>query len=189
MPVWTLDARRIVFSSGRNGRFNHLYMQRADGIGEARRLTSDDGVSTVGDSGWYPTSVASDGRWLFLVEIGAKNVVGTLPLEGEGSPRRLFEGDEARLSPNRRWLAYSSEESGSSQIYVRPFPDLEAARWTVSRGGANGPRWAPNGRALYYRSGNQMVRVQVADGDAFSFGSTRDPVRYQHVSERPRPGA
>jgi Tol biopolymer transport system component len=183
VPVWTLDARRIVFSSGRNGRFNHLYMQRADGIGEARRLSRDDGVPTGGGSeqspraeiGWYPTSVSSDGRWLFLVEMGQtalKNAVGTLPLEGEGSPRRLFEGDEARLSPNRRWLAYSSEESGSSQIYVRPFPDVEATRWTVSRGGANGPRWSPNGRALYYRSGNQMVRAQVADGDVFSFGST-----------------
>jgi serine/threonine-protein kinase len=179
VPVWTLDARRIVFS-GRNGRFNHLYMQHADGIGEARRLSQDNGVTTVGSSerspraetGWYPTSVSSDGRWLFLVERAGNNAVGTLPLEGEGSPRRLFEGNEARLSPNRRWLAYSSAESGSSQIYVRPFPDVEATRWTVSRGGANGPRWSPDGQALYYRSGNQMVRVQVADGDAFSFGST-----------------
>jgi Tol biopolymer transport system component len=178
VPVWTLDARRIVFSSGRNGRFDNLYMQRADGIGEARRLSRDDGVPKVDGSerspraatGWYPTSVSSDGRWLFLVE-RARNAVAILPLEGEGSPRRLFEGAEARLSPNRRWLAYSSGESGSSQIYVRPFPDVEATRWTVSRGGASGPRWSPNGRALYYRSGNQMVRVQVADGDVFSFGS------------------
>ena len=77
VPVWTLDARRIVFSSGRNGRFNHLYMQRADDIGKARRLSRDDGVSTGGGSeqspraqiGWYPTSVSSDGRWLFLVEM------------------------------------------------------------------------------------------------------------------------
>ncbi len=168
-PVWT-DARRIVYSSNRDGRFRHLYIQSADGIGDARRLSPDAGMPVVGDAGQYAASVSSDGRWLFFVEVGITSEVSALRLEGEGPLERLFEGLEARPSPDGRWLAYSSNESGSRQIYVRPFP-VEAKRRTVSRAGAEGPRWSHDGQALYFRLGNQMMRAEVMDGDDFSYGS------------------
>jgi Tol biopolymer transport system component len=169
-PVWTVDGRSIVYSSNRDGRFRHLYIQNADGIGDARRLSRDDGTTpVVGDAGRYAASVSRAGRWLFFVERGSKSEVGALRLD-DGGLERLFEGFDPRLSPDSRWLAYSSDESGSTQIFVRPFP-VEAKRWTVSRAGAQSPRWSHDGRALYYRLGNQMMRAPVKQGEDFSYGS------------------
>jgi eukaryotic-like serine/threonine-protein kinase len=60
------------------------------------------------------------------------------------------------LSPDGRWLAYESDESGQPEIYVRPFPDTNSGRWQVSTSGGNEPRWAPNGHALFYRASTLM---------------------------------
>ncbi len=78
------------------------------------------------------------------------------------------EGD-AGVSPNGRWLAYTSEESGVFEIYVRPFPDAESARWQVSAAGGSDPVWSRSGRELFYLSAqNEMMSVEVAPGAVFS---------------------
>ena len=73
-----------------------------------------------------------------------------------------FNELNADISPDGRWLAYQSDESGVPEIYVRPFPDVNAGRWQVSTGGGRTPAWNRNGRELYYRNGTMLMLVSVA---------------------------
>jgi hypothetical protein len=83
------------------------------------------------------------------------------------------EGEPA-LSPDGRWLAYVSDESGAGEVYVRPFPDVASARWQVSTTGGGEPVWANNGRELYYRNGrNELVAAAVRASPGFSVGEQK----------------
>ena len=83
------------------------------------------------------------------------------------------EGDAA-MSPDGRWLAYASDESGTYEIYVRPFPEAASARWQVSVAGGTDPVWSRTGRELFYLNGqNEMSRVEIAAGSGFTFGTPR----------------
>ena len=78
------------------------------------------------------------------------------------------------LSSDVRWLAYVSDESGKFEVYVRPFPNVSAARWQISRNGGSEPMWSPSGRELYYRSGSgELMEVQVDGGNGFSVKTQR----------------
>ena len=97
-------------------------------------------------------------------------------MEGEPETRpflqeKFNEGDPA-FSPNGRWVAYVSDESGRFEVYVRPFPG-PGARATVSIGGGRHPGWNPNGRELFYRSGDKVMAVDVQAGDEISLGKPR----------------
>ena len=98
---------------------------------------------------------------------------------GVDSAPRLLVGsvyDETApvLSPDGRWLAYVSNESGRGEVYVRPFPETGAARWTVSVEGGSEPRWSHSGRELFYRTPRgQLLAVQVAPGATFTVLATR----------------
>ncbi len=87
---------------------------------------------------------------------------------GDPRPLVIARGDQfhATLSPDERWLAYSSNESGPFEIYVRPFPD--DGRWVVSTGGGWNPVWSPTGRDLFYLNGTTMMSVPV-DGEGATF--------------------
>ena len=75
------------------------------------------------------------------------------------------------LSPDGRWLAYASDESGRSEVYVRPFPKVGDGKWQVSRSGGSGPRWAHSGRELFYRNfGDTLMAVAVVPGASFVAG-------------------
>ncbi len=79
------------------------------------------------------------------------------------------EESSPALSPDERWLAYVSDESGRREIYVRPFPNVDESRWLVSAGGGTEPQWSHSGRELFYRSGNNdMVAVAILAGPTFS---------------------
>src|SRR5262249_32637623 len=140
-PRWTPDGRRIVFSSNREGG-TKLFWQPADGSGPAERLT------TSGDDDQWPGSWSPDGKVLFL-EDGPR--IAILEPNGDRKPRPFASGPGTawvnwpRLSPNGRWLAYESDESGRNEVYVRPFPG-SGSRWTVSKDGGDQPVWARNGR-------------------------------------------
>jgi hypothetical protein len=93
--------------------------------------------------------------------------VNVLSLEGERRPRPIvrtsgFDGG-AQFSPDGRWLVYASDDSGSMQVYVRPFPGPER-KWQVSSDGGTAPRWNRNGHELFYRNGNKMMAVSVSTG-------------------------
>ncbi len=82
-----------------------------------------------------------------------------------------FNEFNAEISPDGRWLAYTSDESGSNEIYVRPFPDIDAGRWQVSVDGGRQPLWARNGRELFYRNGEAVIAVSIDTDPSFTAGN------------------
>ena len=100
-----------------------------------------------------------------------------LLLAGPGTPTPLLVSPRSErnpeVSPDGRWLAYESDESGRFEIYVRPFPSVDAGRWQISNTGGTRPAWARNGRELFYVSADaQMMAVSVSrdSGNAFTYG-------------------
>ena len=177
MAVWTPDGRQIIFQSGRAG-MSSVYKQAADGSGTVDR------VSTSATPQWS-TSIAPDGTWVAgfdLLPRAAPNVI-FLPLTRAVRPSSnpvpgvsqspveplatRFEGSMADFSPNGRYIAYQSNESGRSEIYVRPFPRVDNGRWQVSTAGGTRPVWARSGRELFYLdASNALTAVPVGTSGA-----------------------
>jgi eukaryotic-like serine/threonine-protein kinase len=162
--IWTPDGGRLTFASTRARPLWNLFWQPADGSGPAERLTTSANVQ--GALAWSP-----DGKTLVFVEQGPTDDVWILPLDGDRKPRPFLHGpfneSQARLSPNGCWLAYVSDESGREEVYVVPFPGA-GARWPISTDGGSEPRWARNGRELFYRNGDRMMAVTVTSDTTFS---------------------
>ena len=101
--------------------------------------------------------------------------MSVLSLEGERQAKVLlqteFNESFPEISPNGRWLAYESNTSGRSEIYVRPFPDVEGGRWQVSTSGGTQPQWGPKGNELFYRSPTSLMVVPVQMGATPTFGN------------------
>ena len=170
--VWTPDGK-LVFSAERDGT-ESLFWQAADGSGSPERLTD-------GQPGrpQIPNSVAADGTRLVFSEPDAQpHDLYTLQLDSERKVSPLlnasYDEHNGEVSPNGRWLAYQSDESGSAEIYVRPFPNVGDCRAQISTGGGTRPAWARNGRELFYlKVDGTMVAVPI-DRDAsgrFSAGT------------------
>ncbi|MFN0101641.1 MAG: hypothetical protein ACKV2U_06055, partial [Bryobacteraceae bacterium] len=179
-PVWTPDGMTIVFHSSNPGA-SGLHAIRSDGSGEAKRLT---------EGTQFPISFLPDGKRLAVT----RNMVGnlydifTMPVEADSGPgaagirlgkAELFLGtrfDERSpaFSPDGRWLAYHSNESGTSEVYVRPFPG-PGGKWQVSTGGGRYAKWSRDGRDLLYQAldGRVMATGYVAKGDTFAAGNPR----------------
>ena len=168
--VWTPDGERLVFGSRRAGAQN-LFSKAADGTGNVERLTTSANIQA-------PSSISLDGRTLVLVEGRPETGfdVGLLSLNGEQGIEWLLESeyDEeyAEISPDGRWMAYESDESGRFEIYVRPFPNVDEGKWQISGNGGDHPLWAPDERELFYRGPNgEMVAVPIDTESNFSAGS------------------
>jgi serine/threonine-protein kinase len=172
-PVWTPDGKRLVYASSRGGPRN-LYWQRADGSGEATRLTTSPNAQ-------YPASWHPSGRVLAFAE--ARPQTGSdlliLPVDGDeasgwkpGTPTVFLSGPAAeqqpRFSPDGRWLAYESNESGTFEIYVRPFPG-PGGRSQISTGGGSTAIWSRARHELLYLApdGRIMVVTYTAAADTF----------------------
>jgi hypothetical protein len=157
-PVWSPAGQWIAYGSQQGGTETYnLYLQRADGVGGAIRLTNSP-ISQLPDS-WHP-----GGKYLAFHDRDAKgtNRLMILPLEGDeaagwkpGTPFVFFEGASlaafAMFSPDGRWVAYASGETGPVEIYVRPFPG-PGSRVQVSNAGGNDPRWSRSRPELLYRA-------------------------------------
>ncbi len=168
-PIWTPDGRRIAFSSTRLGATN-LYWQAADGTGTVERLTTSANTQV-------PLTFTHDGKSLIFREVdGASGfgVLNILPLEGERQPKPLMRTPvnsvNAALSPDGRWLAYQSTESGQDDIHVRPFPDVENGHWQISSDGGSRPAWAPSGRELFYLDSRYRLMTASLQQKPFGFG-------------------
>ena len=161
-PLWTPDSSRVVFGSDRDG--GGLFWKAADGTGEAERLLESPDRPE-------PYTWAADGR---LVFDQAPGDIGVLTVDGERTMALLIDTDfteyNPAVSPDGRWLAYQSDESGNVEIYVRPFPDVEAGLWQVSNAGGTTPVWSQDGQELFFTSfgasGSFMV-VQVETDPSF----------------------
>jgi Tol biopolymer transport system component len=169
VPVWSPDGSWIVFASNRDGQSN-LFRKQADGSGEEEPLTA-------GKDDLFPSAWSPDGRWILVTALSAQtgNDILAVPLEGDREPQPYlvtqFSEAEAAFSPDGRWVAYQSEESGRSEVYVRPFP-MRGGKWQISVAGGTHPRWGPGGRELYFRNGNAMMMVEVeVRGDALRAGA------------------
>ena len=102
--------------------------------------------------------------------------VYVVPLDGSGEATPLFATPAIEtggyVSPDGRWIAYTSDELGRPEIYVRPFPDVDTGgQWLLSTNGGNEAAWSPDGREVYFRSGNQMMSVPVDTTTTFVHGA------------------
>jgi serine/threonine-protein kinase len=163
--VWSADGRYLLFSSDHEGP-DSVYRKRADGSGELERLTR----AKVAQ---WPTSLSRDGRYVAVMQSEQQYDLHYLDLEsGETKPFMVTQFGEgfADISPDGHFLAYSSNESGTYQVYVRPFPSGEA-KWQVSDAPGTAPRWRADGRELFWRNNEGIVAAPVEiDGTTFRAG-------------------
>jgi serine/threonine-protein kinase len=176
-PLWTLDGHRIIFFTNGQG----LRSQASDGTGSVESLT-ESGPKTQNATGF-----THDGKHLIFGETTGAGAnerdIRVLDVDGHGitdllADPKIAEAD-SELSPDGRWLAYESNESGRYEIYVRPFPDVQSGRWQISRDGGTRPMWARNGRELYFMAGglynspvgSALMVVSVETSPAFRAGN------------------
>jgi eukaryotic-like serine/threonine-protein kinase len=173
-PVWTPDGQRIVYSSQEKGGAFNLWWIRSDGAGGPQRLAESKSPQSGGS--WRP-----DGKVFAFTQSnpGTNLDILTLPIEGNeksgwkpGAAKAFlnsaFAEVEPAFSPDGRWLAYMSNESGGYEVYVRPFPG-PGGKWLVSSGGGYLPKWSRNGKELFYRTLDSkiMVVTYTTSGDSF----------------------
>ncbi|MFN9214218.1 MAG: TolB family protein [Gemmatimonadota bacterium] len=167
-PEWSPDGRRVLYRqvAPRKG----LWWQPADGSGAPELLAEVPGGPNEG-------VVSPDGRnLLYRTDEGTGDQqVFSMPLDKSAPPTALITKGvnwAPRFSPNGRWIAYSSDESGTAEVYVRPFPGA-AGRVQVSNNGGSEPVWSRDGRTLFYRQGEAIVAARVTTGPTFSVQERR----------------
>jgi eukaryotic-like serine/threonine-protein kinase len=168
-PVWTPDGKRLAFSAQREDSEN-IYWQAADGSGTPEALTD------IPNAIVSPQAISPDGTQLLLYQLAAPRDISRISLDGDRKPEPVlqtsFNESNPDISPDGHWLAYMSDESGRDEVYVRPFPDVNAGRWQISTGGGTRPLWNPNGRELfYYVAPGTMMSVPIEPGATFRAGA------------------
>jgi serine/threonine protein kinase/Tol biopolymer transport system component len=177
-PAWTPDGKRIAFQSNKEGSGLSLFWLLADGSGGLERLTTSESLQA-------PNSWSPDGQLLAFTELNPTTGwdIWVLrmgdPSASQGQVRKAqpflqtqFTEGAPRFSPDGRWLAYVSDESGRYEIYVQPYPG-PGGKWQISTEGGTEPLWNHNGRELFYRSGDKMMAVDIATQPSFSAGKPR----------------
>jgi len=170
--VWSPDGARVAFVSSRKGRFD-IYLKSFGGSG-AEELVFESQVDKFTD-GW-----SRDGRFLVFSAADPKTLfdIWVLPIEAGGEPTVFLQTEfvevNPRFSPDGRWIAYQSNESGQFEVYVAPFPG-PGRKWQVSLAGGFDPRWRGDGREIFYLSPNgKMMAVETDYGaDDFRIGAAQ----------------
>jgi serine/threonine protein kinase len=181
-PVWSADGSSVIFGSIREGETN-LYLKLASGAGGERLL-----VKSTAEYKYekYATSWSRDGRFLLYTTENpeTKNDLWVLPLQGDGKPtpflRTEFNESSGQFSPDGHWIAYTSDESGSDEIYVREFSSGSegsrdaAGKWLISKSGGTEPRWRGDGKELFYVAPDgKLMSVEISAKPVFQAGMPR----------------
>jgi Tol biopolymer transport system component/predicted Ser/Thr protein kinase len=191
-PVWTPDGTHIAFQFGSpTGHF--IRWIRADGAGEAQPLLESKGSVS-------PHWFSADGKRLAFTEVASDTGadVWTLPLDlsdpehpKPGKPelflRTPFNEYEPAFSPDGRWIAYTSQESGRAEVYVRPFPGGRPGKWQISTGSGRFPLWSRNGRELFYEGPDSRIMVSTYTPKADSFAADKPRAWSDAQTLRPAP--
>jgi Tol biopolymer transport system component len=185
-PVWSPDSTRVVFSNSSDGVPN-LYWKVSSNAGkEEALLKSSNGKETMD---W-----SRDGRYLLYADIDKKTGrdLWYLPMTSEraGGDRKPvlylktgFNEDQARFSPDGRFVAYRSNASGVDQIYVQPFPDPSGGKWQVSTTMGREPRWRRDGQELLFTStAGTVMSVEVSLSPAFKMGTPKELFRLRRIT-------
>jgi serine/threonine-protein kinase len=167
-PSWSHDGRDVLFLSSRSGP-PALYRQRADGSAPAQRIAATAGGLAEGFE-------SPDGRWVILrTEYGSPGDGDILAMQigRDSAPAPLiatrFREGSPTISPDGRWIAYVSEETDRSEVYVRPFPDVSAGRIQISTAGGAAPRWSHTGRELFFvDAARDLIAAEVRTSPSFS---------------------
>jgi Tol biopolymer transport system component len=170
--VWSPDGSRVIFNSNRKG---HLDLYHKDSSGaSAEEVLLEDGFDK------YPAAWSPDGQSMLYVSAtgpaGAGRDLFVLPLSGEPSTGRKpvpflrseFTENYAQFSPDGRWVAYSSNESGREEVYVAPFPG-PGGRRLVSTNGGGQARWRPDGTEIFYLAPDNTLMAAAVNGKSGSF--------------------
>jgi Tol biopolymer transport system component len=167
-PVWTPDQRRIVFASNRAGPHD-LYRKSLEGTGDEELLWSS-------PESLLPYSVSRDGRFVVFDQFTGGSSVDIWVFDGESGEARPFHESSAdegggKLSPDGRWMAFHSTETGRAEIYVTPFPG-PGRRWQISSSGGMYANWRADGRELMFSDleGTLWVVPVTSTGDVFNVG-------------------
>jgi serine/threonine-protein kinase len=165
LPVWSSDGRRVYFGSARTGNVD-VFSQAADGSTPARVELADPRFHG-------PQSMSADGRYLIVGE-EQRDLAAFDLAQSKLEPLLQSDAKEflGEISPDGRWLAYDSNESGQFEVYLRPFPDASAGRVPVSIGGGGYPKWGPpgSGELYYIGADGGMMAVQVQEGSPLYVG-------------------
>jgi serine/threonine protein kinase len=158
-PVWSLDGRQIAFSSNRSGVFQ-IYRKDAGGVGQEEQLTSGPNDKLVTD--W-----SRDGKYLLYSQNDSETSLDlwALPLDGDRKPVPVLQSpfleSGGQFSPDGKWVAYHSTESGRIEVYIRAFPS-SSGKWQISNRGGAIPRWRADGKELFYVSPDfKMMAVTI----------------------------
>ena len=175
-PTWTSDGTRVAFGWP-------LSWTLANGTGEAEVLVEDGQL--------LPQAFSPDGDLLVFEDRTTGSDIGMLALGGDRSTTLLLDGEfnerNASLSPDGRWIAYESNASGIVEVYVRPFPDVDAGQWQVSSGFGRWPVWNPTGKELFFRTFDHLVALAYQDNPTFTPGAVTqlfDVTPYTRESNR-----
>jgi predicted Ser/Thr protein kinase len=170
LPLWTPDGKRLIYGSGPNPISASLVSGPADGTAPPSPLPSD-AIARLA------RSISGDGK--LLIGVGSRNTEGSgnefwaLSLAEGGKPRSFLNSrsvkSDPQISPDGRWVAYQSFESGRPEIYVVPYPKGDQ-KFPISTDGGAIPRWSRNGRELFYWSGRKMMAVDIQTNPVFRAG-------------------
>lgn len=179
-PVWSPHGSRIAFSSSRKGN-RDIYWKAASGAGADEPLLEAAESKSVED--W-----SADGK-LLLFNINSHDI-GALPMSGDRKPypvlKAPFAQTRGNLSPDGRWIAYVSQESGRMEVFVQNFPPA-GGKWQISNSGGTEPSWRRDGKELYFLNGTKLEAVDVkAAGSSFEAGIPKDLLDVPVVGETTR---